>query len=85
MALQPRRQPSSYSPPENLKSHYLVVVNLREKLMVSKQAAQKFDMQGFCLRKLNDVKVKEQYQVKISDRFAALENLDDSVDIVGDC
>jgi len=33
------------------------------------------------LKKLNDVEVKEQYQVKISNRFAALENLDDDVDI----
>jgi hypothetical protein len=35
----------------------------------------------FNLRKLNDVDVKELYQVKISNRFAALENLDDDVDI----
>jgi hypothetical protein len=33
------------------------------------------------LKKLNDVEVKEQYQVKISNSFAALENLDDDVDI----
>jgi len=39
-------------------------------------------VERFNLRKQNDVEVKEQYQVKISNRFAALENLvDDAVDI----
>jgi hypothetical protein len=37
-------------------------------------------MQRFDLRKLNDAEVKEQYQVKITNRFAALENCDDNVD-----
>jgi hypothetical protein len=58
-----------------------VVAKLREELLVSKLAAQKFDMQRFDLRKLNNAKVKEQCQVKISKSFAALENLDDNVDI----
>jgi hypothetical protein len=31
-----------------------------------------FDIERFSLKKLNDVEVKEQYQVKISNRFAAL-------------
>jgi hypothetical protein len=35
----------------------------------------------FELRKLYDVEVKEKYQVEISNRFAALENLDESLDI----
>jgi hypothetical protein len=35
-----------------------------------------FDMERFNLTKLNDVKVKEEYQAKISNRFAALENAD---------
>jgi len=29
-------------------------------------------VEKFSLKKLNDIKVKEQYQVKISNRFAAL-------------
>jgi hypothetical protein len=33
----------------------------------------------FILKKLNVVEVKEQYQVKISNRFAPLENLYDDV------
>jgi hypothetical protein len=34
-------------------------------------------MEIFNLRRLNDVEVKEQHQVKIWNRFAALENLED--------
>jgi hypothetical protein len=37
---------------------------------------QKFDMEKFNLKKLNDVEVKEQYQVKNSNMFAPLKNLD---------
>jgi len=33
--------------------HYLVIAKVRERLAVSKQAAQKFDVEGFNLRKLN--------------------------------
>jgi len=36
-----------------------------------------FDMERLNLNKLNDVAVKEQNHVKVSNRFAALENLDD--------
>jgi hypothetical protein len=35
------------------------VAYLREKISVSKQASQKFDLQGFDLKMLTDVKVKE--------------------------
>jgi hypothetical protein len=42
---------------------------------------QKFDMERFSLKKLNEVEGKEQYQVEITNRFAALENNDDYVDI----
>jgi hypothetical protein len=38
-------------------------------------------MQRFDLRKLNDAEVKEQYQVKITNRFAALESFDDNVNM----
>jgi hypothetical protein len=33
------------------------------------------------LKKLNEVEGKEQYRVEISNRFAALENLDTEVDV----
>jgi hypothetical protein len=52
----------------------MVVAKGRQRLSVSKQAAQKFDMERFNLKKLNDVAVKEHSQVKMLNRFAALEN-----------
>jgi glycine betaine/choline ABC-type transport system substrate-binding protein len=62
-----------------------VVAKLREKLAVSKQAAQKFDGGKFNLRKLNEAEVKNKYQIEITNRFAALENLntDEEVNRVG--
>jgi hypothetical protein len=57
------------------------VAKLREKISVSKQARQKFDLKRFNQRKLNDIEVKEKYQLEISNRFAALENLDESLNI----
>jgi hypothetical protein len=58
-----------------------VVTKLRETLSVSKLAAQKFNVERFILKKL-DVEVKDEYQVKISNRCPALENLvDDDVGI----
>jgi hypothetical protein len=38
-------------------------------------------MERFNLKKLNEVEGKEQYHVEISNRFAALENLDTEVDV----
>jgi hypothetical protein len=38
-------------------------------------------MERFSLKKLNEVECKEQHHVKISNRFAYVENLDDEVDI----
>jgi hypothetical protein len=61
--------------------HYLVVAKIRERLAVSKQAAQKFDAERFNLKKLSELEVRKQYQLKISNRFAALENLNVSEDI----
>jgi hypothetical protein len=40
---------------------------------------QKLDVERFNLKKLNCVKIKEQYQIKILSRFAALEYLNDNV------
>jgi len=61
--------------------HYLVVAKVRKRLAVSKQAAQKFDGERFNLRKLNELVVRKQCQIEISNRFAALENLSNSKDI----
>jgi hypothetical protein len=38
-------------------------------------------MERFNLKKLNEVEGKAQYRVEISNRFAALDNLDTEVDI----
>jgi hypothetical protein len=50
-------------------------------LAVNKQAAWEFDVERFNLRKLSELKVRKQYQFKISNRFAALENLSVGKDI----
>ena len=55
----------------------LLVAKVRKRLAVSKQAA-KFDRERFNLRKLNELEVRKQYQYEISNRFAALKNLNDS-------
>jgi len=61
--------------------HYLVIEKVGERLAVGKQAAQRFDRQRLNLRKLNEPEVREQYQIEITNRFAALENLNDDVDV----
>jgi len=58
-----------------------VITNVREILAVGKQAAQRFDRQRFNLRKPNEPEVREQYQIEITNRFAALENSDDCEDV----
>ena len=50
-------------------------------MAVIKQAAQKFNVERFNHRQLNELEVREQYQIKISNIFAALENLSDNKDI----
>jgi hypothetical protein len=57
------------------------VAKLRERISVSKRARHKFGLERFDLRKLDDVEVKEKFQVEISSRFAVLESLDESFDI----
>jgi hypothetical protein len=54
-----------------------VVAKVRER----KQRSQRFDMERFNLKKLNDVESKEQFCVEVSNRFAALEDLDADVEI----
>ena len=52
-----------------------MVAKVRERLAVRKQAAQNSDGGRFNLRKLNDLEVRKQYQIEITNRFAALENV----------
>jgi len=58
-----------------------VIAKVRERLAVGNQAAQRFDRQRFNLGKLNESQVREQYQIEITNGFAALENLDDDKDV----
>jgi hypothetical protein len=53
--------------------YYLVVARAR--------VAQKFDVERFNLKKLRELEVRKEYHIKISNRFAALENLNVSEDI----
>jgi len=55
--------------------HCPMVVKVRERLAVSKQEAQKFDMKRLNLRKLSELEVRKHHQIKISNRSAALKNL----------
>ena len=55
--------------------HCLVVAKVRESLAVNKQASQKFAGERFYLRKLNELEVRKRYQIEITNRFVALENL----------
>jgi hypothetical protein len=58
-----------------------VFVKVRGRLALNKQAAQKFDGERFNLRKLNDPEARKEYQIEITNRFAALQNLIDGDDI----
>jgi hypothetical protein len=57
------------------------VAKLRKRISVSKRGRQKFELERFDPKKLSDTEVKEKYQVEISNRFAALQTLDESFDI----
>jgi hypothetical protein len=57
------------------------VAKLRERISVNKLARQNSDLERFDLKRLDDVEVKEKYQVGISNRFAGLESLDESFNI----
>jgi len=59
-----------------------VVAKARERLAVSRKAAQTFGEERFYFRTLNELEVRKKYHIKISNRFAALENLSDSEDII---
>jgi hypothetical protein len=48
-----------------------VVARVRETLTVSKQVAQKFDVDRLNLRKLSELEVKKQCQIKVSNRAAS--------------
>ena len=49
--------------------HYLVVAKVRERLAVSKQAAQQLGGERFNLRKRKDLEVKKRYQMRLQTGF----------------
>jgi hypothetical protein len=57
------------------------VTKVRERLSVNKQILQRFDMEKFNFKTLNEVGVNEQFHVEGSNRFAALEDLDAELEI----
>jgi bifunctional DNA-binding transcriptional regulator/antitoxin component of YhaV-PrlF toxin-antitoxin module len=60
---------------------YLVVTKVRERLSARKQDTLKTDVKRFNIKRLSEMKVRKQFQIEISNRFEALENLNDSEDI----
>jgi len=58
-----------------------VVAKVRERLAISKQAAQRFDGERFNLRNLNELEVRKQYHTEITNRFTAMENLNDEENV----
>ena len=61
--------------------HYLVIAKVKERSAVGKQAAQRLDRHRFNLSKLNELEVRTQYQVEITNRFAALKNVNEDEDV----
>jgi len=61
--------------------HLLVFPKVREVLAVSKQATQTFNVGRFNLRQLSELEVRKQFHIKFLNRFAAMENVNDSEDI----
>ena len=55
-----------------------MIAEVRERLAVSKQETRQFDVERFNLRKISEMEVRKPYQIKITNRIAVLENLNDS-------
>jgi hypothetical protein len=68
-----RKQHPSVLDVQSFRGEELVVAEVRERLAVSKRTPQKFNSEGFNLKKLREVEGKEQYRVQISNIFAVWE------------
>jgi hypothetical protein len=53
-----------------------VVAKVRGRLALNKQRSHRFHLERLNLKRLNDVEGNEQFRVEVSNRFAALEDLD---------
>jgi hypothetical protein len=71
----------SFRAPDCDSDNFLVVAKVRTRLAVNKQRSQRFHTEKFNIKKLNEVEGKEQFRVEVSNRFAALEDLDAEVEI----
>jgi 50S ribosomal subunit-associated GTPase HflX len=58
-----------------------VVAKVKERLTVNKQKSQRFHMESFNLKNLNEVESKDKYRVEVSNRSANLDDLDTEVEI----
>jgi hypothetical protein len=58
-----------------------VVEKDRDRLAVGTKAAEALDVEKLNLKKLNELEVRKEYHIKISNRFAALGNLSEKEDI----
>jgi hypothetical protein len=58
-----------------------VVAKVRERLAVNKQRSQRFHSERFNLKKLNEIESRDLYCAEVSNRLAALEDLDAEVEI----
>ena len=56
-------------------------LQIQAKIGSTEKATPKFDGETFNLRKLKELEVRNQYQIMITNRFAALGNLSDGKDI----
>jgi hypothetical protein len=63
--------------------HNLVVAKVRKRLTVNKQRSHRFHIERFNLMTLNEVEGKGQCRIKVSNRFAPLEDLNTEVQING--
>jgi len=61
--------------------HCLVVAEVTERLAISKEAAQNFYVERFNLKKRSELEMRKDDQIKISNKFAALNSLNFSQDI----
>jgi len=58
-----------------------VVAKVGERLALRKETAQKFDVKKFILKKLSELEVRKECRIEISNKFVALESLNDRYDI----
>jgi hypothetical protein len=57
------------------------VAKVSERLAVNKQRSHRFYTERFHLKELNNLEGKEQFRVEVSNRFAALDDLNTEVEI----